>query len=150
MLVRLPAADARIIGRGVVVLVLVIALGVAAVENQLNHLTARSDFVQVLNLRRDGGYYHAYFFGQSWGLRAIYPVGALASDGDSLTVAVAGRQITVPTAVRIELAGIVYWLDLWRGQFVAAALRTKRDLTGYWDQVRPFLRGLADAVKGRG
>jgi hypothetical protein len=148
MLLGLSAADTRVIGRGIAILCVAIAVGVVAVDNQLNRLTARHEFGQVLNVRREAsGYYRAYIFGQSWGVRAVYPVGSITSGGDALTLEVGGRRLTVPTAVRVELDRAVFWLEVWRRQFVAAAVRTKQELGAYWDELRPLVRELMDAVK---
>ena len=147
MLLGLSAADARVISRGIAILCIAIAVGVVAVDNQLNRLTARYEFGQALNIRREAsGYYRAYFFGQSWGVRAVYPVGSITG-GDALTLAVGGWRLTAPTVVRLELDRAVYWLEVWRRQFVAAAVMTKRELAGYWEELRPFVRELVDAVK---
>ncbi len=148
MLLGLPATDARVISRGITILVLAIVVGVVAVDNQLNRLTERHEFGQALNVRREAsGYYRAYVFGQSWGIRAVYPVGTIKSGGDAFTLEVGGRRLTVPTVVRMELDRAAYWLEVWRRQFVAAAVRTKRELAGYWDELRPLVRELIDAVK---
>ncbi|MDT8901973.1 hypothetical protein [Anaeroselena agilis] len=148
MLLGLSAADARTISRGILILVFAIAAGVVVADNQLNRLTARHEFGQALNVRREAsGYYRAYVLGQSWGVRAVYPVGSISANGDSLSLEVAGRRLTVPTVVRVELDRAVYWLVVWRGQFVAAAVRTKRELAGYWGELRPLVRELMDAVK---
>lgn len=148
MLLGLSTADTRVISRGIAVLCVAIVVGVVAVDNQLNRLTARHEFGQVLNIRREAsGYYRAYVFGQSWGVRAVYPVGSITTGGDVLALEVSGRRLTVPTAVRVELDRVVYWLEVWRRQFVAAAVRTKRELAGYWGELRPLVRELMDAVK---
>jgi hypothetical protein len=148
MLTGLSAADTRLVGRGIVVLCVAIAVGVAAVDNQLNRLTARHDFGQALNIRREeSGHYRAYVLGHSWGVRAVYQVGRVAYAGDSLTFEAAGRKLTVPTAARMELGRAAHWLGVWRSQFVAAARDTKRELMVYWDGLRPYIRGLIDAVK---
>ncbi|MDR7867276.1 MAG: hypothetical protein RIN56_10700 [Sporomusaceae bacterium] len=148
MLLGLSAADTRVISRGIAILCVAIAVGVVAVDNQLNRLTARHEFGQALNIRREAsGYYRAYFFGQSWGVRAVYPVGSITGGGDALTLEVGGRRLTAPTAVRVEFNRAVYWLEVWRRQFVAAAVMTKRELAGYWEELRPLVRELVDAVK---
>lgn len=148
MFLGLSAADTRVISRGIAILCFAIAVGVVAVDNQLNRLTARHEFGQALNIRREAsGYYRAYVFGQSWGVRAVYPVGSITNSSDALTLEVGGRRLTVPTAVRLELDRAAYWLEVWRRQFVTAAVRTKRELAAYWDELRPHVRELMDAVK---
>ncbi len=148
MLLRLSAADARVISRGIAVLCVAIAVGVVAVDNQMNRLTARHEFGQVLNVRREAsGYYRAYVFGQSWGVRAVYPVGSITNSDGAITLEVGGRRLTVPTAARVELDRAAYWLEVWRGQFVSAAVRTKLELAAYWDELRRLVRGLMDEVK---
>lgn len=148
MILSLSSADMRQVGRGLLMLAVAIVIGVVAVDNQLSRLTARHDFGQVLNIRRDeAGYYHAYVFGQSCEVKAAYPVGTVTGGAGALTVAVAGHKLTVPTAARFELGEAAYWLEVWRRQFVAAALRTKQELAVYGEELRPLVRGLIDAVK---
>ncbi len=148
MLLSLSAADARVISRGLVVLAVAVAVGVAAADNQINRLTARNEVAQGLAVRRDAaGYYHAYLFGQGWTMKAAYPVGTITGGDGKLTVAAAGRSVTVPTVVRVELAEAEYWLGVWRRQFVAAALRTRAELNVYMEELRPLVRKIIDAVK---
>ncbi len=148
MLHGLSAADTRQVGRGLLALAVAIVIGVVAVDNQLSRLTARQDFGQVLNVRRDGDcYYHVRVFGQSWGGKAAYTAGKVKNGDGVLTVAVAGRELAVPLNARFELDGVVYWLEVWRRQFVAAALRTKQELAAYGEELRPVIRGLIDAVR---
>ncbi len=148
MLQELSAADTRRVGRGLLVLAAAIVIGVVAVDNQLSRLTARHDFGRVLSVSRDQAcYYRAYLFGQGWEGKAAYRVGTVNSGDGSLTVTAAGHRLTVPTAARIELGEALRWLEVWRQQFVAAALRTKRELAAYGEELRPLIRGLIDAVK---
>jgi hypothetical protein len=148
VLLSISSADARVIGRGLAVLALAVAVGVAAADSQLNRLTARSDFSQALAVRRDAaGYYRAYLLGQSWAMRAAYPLGTVAGGNGKLTVAVAGRSVTVSTVARVELAEAEYWLGVWRRQFVAAAMGMRAELAGYAEELRPLVRKIIDAVK---
>ncbi|HWQ61991.1 MAG TPA: hypothetical protein VN521_06745 [Negativicutes bacterium] len=148
MLSSLSSADTRQVGRGLLIFAVAIVIGVVAVDNQLSRLTARHDFGQVLNIRRDeAGYYHAYAFGQSCEVKAAYPVGTVTGGDGALTVAVAGHKLIVPTAARFELGEVVYWLEVWRRQFVAAALRTKQELAVYGEELRPIIRNIVDGIK---
>lgn len=147
-MLSMAAADRRILRRGLAVLVFVIAAGVTVVETQMNHLTQRREFAQVLNLRREtSGYYRAYLFGQSWGVRAIYPLGTIANNGRSVTLALGGGRITVPTVLAVDIDRTVYWLEVWRRQFVSEAFKTKEELAVLLEQLRPLFRKLADEVR---
>lgn len=148
VLLRLSSADARILGRGLVILLVVIVTGVAAAERQINNLTRRHDYVQSFNIRRDGENYTACVLGGSLSVPAVYPLAALSNTGRSLTVSAAGTAVTVPTVVTLDAARGGYWLAMWRGQFVAAAYATKQQLAGYCLQLRLFLREMA-GISGR-
>jgi hypothetical protein len=58
-----------------------------------------------------------------------------------------GRKLAVPTATRIKLDRAEYWSGGVALQFAAAARETKRELTAYWDGLRPYIRELINAVK---
>jgi hypothetical protein len=148
MLLGLSAADARVMSRGIVIFTVAVIVGVVAADNQVNCLTARNDFGQALNIRREtDGFYRAYVFGQNWGLKTVYPVGAITSGDDALTVTVSGQRLTVPTAARFNLERTIYWLDVWRRQFVAAAWRTRQELAGYREQLQPFIHYIIGVLK---
>ncbi len=148
MLYGLSAADTRQVGRGLLLLAVAIAVGVVAVDNQLGRLTARPDFGRVLNISRDeAGYYHAHVLGQLWEVKGTYPVGEVENAAGSLTVTVDGHRLTVPVAARFNLDGAVFWLEVWRRQFVAAALRTKRELAACGEELRPYVRGVIDGLR---
>ncbi|MDR3588564.1 MAG: hypothetical protein P4N41_02775 [Negativicutes bacterium] len=152
MLLRLASADAVVLARGLAALLVVIILGVAVTENQLNNLTERQEFAQALNIRRDEavGVYAAYVLGNSYTLRALYPIAGLSSTNNSLTVTAGGKRLTVPTALYADLGQAEYWLVLWRQQFVSEALKTRQALDRYLEQLRPLIRDMVDSIKKKG
>jgi len=151
MLLRLASSDALMMGRGLAALLVVILLGVVITENQLNNLTERQEFEQALNVRRDesAGVYAAYFLGNSYKLKALYPVARLSNTDNSLTVTAGKKQLTIPTVLYADLGQAEYWLALWRRQFVSEALKTRQALDKSFDQLRPLIRDMVDSIKGK-
>lgn len=147
MLLGLPARDVRVIVRGLAALILAVAVGVTAVEHQLNQLTGSGEVVGILNLGRDdGGRYHACVFGHSAAVRAVYPIGRIAGDARSVTVEAAGVAVTLPTCFSVDCSPAAYWLREWRRQFVAAALATKKEIARYAEEIAPLLRRAAGGI----
>lgn len=149
MLLRLASSDMRILGRGIMVLVSIITIGVVTTERQLNDMTRRQEFVQAINVRRDeaAGLYGVYFLGNSRQIRAVYPVAGIANAGRSLTLTADGRTISLPTVVYFDLKPVAYWLNLWRIQFMAEAHKTKQQLNEYLTELKPLIRQMINSVK---
>lgn len=149
MLLRMAASDMRVLGRGVMALVLIIAVGVVTTERQLNDMTRQQDFVQALNIRRDeaNGLYGVYFLGSSGQIRAIYPVAGIGNTASTLTLAANGRTIALPTVLYFDLRQAAYWLNVWQLQFMNEAHRTKQKLNNYLIEIKPFIRQITDSVK---
>ncbi|SDF74913.1 hypothetical protein [Sporolituus thermophilus] len=139
MLVRLSLADAKVILRGLLVMLAVIIAGVSAAEYQMNNMTQHRNFVQVVNVRRENGGYGVYLFGQAAKFSALYPVGKIKSTGGEIIFEYNSTRLTLPTVVYLDLNETVYWLKTWRDQFVAEAIKTKRDLEKYAATLRPYL-----------
>jgi hypothetical protein len=146
---RLAAADMFVLGRGFIALAMVVLLGVATAEYQMNDMTQRQSFVQVANIRRDeiAGVYSAYLLGSSYRLKAIYPVAGIRNTPQSVTLEAAGMRLTVPTVVSFDLQKMNYWLALWRRQFVSEAFETKRQLENYLLMLRPMLQEIINQIK---
>lgn len=148
-MLRMAMVDVFILGRGFVALMVIVLLGVAAAENQLNDLTQRQDFVQVANIRRDevDGVYSAYLLGSSYHVRTIYPVASISNTPHSFTLEVAGTRLTVPTVLCFDLQKANYWLALWHQQFVTEAFKTKQELESYLLLFRPIFQDFIKQIK---
>lgn len=148
MLLSMAAADRRILRRGLAILAVIVVAGVTVVETQMNRLTQRQEFSQTLGLRREAdGYWRAYALGAGIGLRAVYPVGTIASSDNSLTIGLGGRTVTLPTVLSMNIDWPLYWLEVWRRQFIAEAIKTKEELAALREQLRPLLRKLAEDIR---
>lgn len=148
MLLSLAAADRRILQRGLAILAVIVIAGVTVVETQMNRLTLRQEFVQVASLRRDAdGYWRAYAFGASAGVRAVYPLGTITSTDRTLTAGVNGRSVTMPTVLYMNIDRPLYWLEVWRRQFVTEAFKTREELAVLLSELRPFLKKLAEDAR---
>jgi hypothetical protein len=148
MFVRLTRNDAVVVSRGLLALAIIIVLGVAAAESQLNTLTEQSEFVKAFNIRQEAaGAYTAYMFGQQRSVSSAVTVGTIANAGSTLLIGVGGHNLAVPTATTLDLSDVVltakHWLDLWYGQFIAEAWRTKQELAEIAAFVTPYLKSLS-------
>jgi hypothetical protein len=148
MLLSLAAADRRNLRRGLALLAVIVVAGVIIVETQLNRLTQRQEFAQALGLRREAdGCWRAYALGASAGMQAVYPVGIIASTDRSLTIGLTGRSVTLPTLLSMNIDRPLYWLEVWRRQFVTEAFKTKEELEALIGQLRPLIRKMAEDVR---
>ena len=124
MLVWLEKSDALIIGRGLLTLALIIVFGVAAAESQLLELTQQHDFVQVFNIQQPtAGVYRAYVFGKQLNFNSAVTAGAITSAGRDVIIGIGDRQLTIPTAITVDITEEInvaqYWCRLWYNQFLA-------------------------------
>jgi hypothetical protein len=133
--------------RGLAVLAAVVVAGVTVVDAQMNELTQRQEYGQVLNVHRDGaGYYRIAVLGASAAFRAAYPVGTIAGGERSLTIGVGGTSVTVPTVLTVDSGRTLFWLEVWRRQFVDEAFKTKEEMAVLLGEMRPLLRKIADVI----
>lgn len=139
MLVRLSVADAKVILRGLLVMLAVIIAGVSAAEYQMNNMTQQRNFVQAVNIRREHGGYEVYLFGQVTNFSALYPLGKIKTAGGDVIFEYNSTRLALPTVVYLDLNKVVYWLKIWRNQFIDEAIKTKRDLERYIAMLRPYL-----------
>ncbi len=142
MFVRLAASDAWVICRGLVIFLVVVILGVAVAENQINSLTQQQDCVQVFNIRHgQTGIYTAYVLGNSYSASLVYQVAQVITNDKAIIVEVAGHSFAIPTYVYIDSSKIIIQLNLWVKQFVEEAFRTKHTLEDYMREIRQQIAG---------
>lgn len=134
-------------------LMLVVTIGIVAVDRQINSLTQKQEFSQILNLRRNPSEgYQVYLFGERYSLGGVFPVARIENEGDFLSVTAGGVSIRLPVRIRIEYTRALEWLHIWGRQFREEAEKTGaslgkqgknafEDLKGYLRQLRSLLRG---------
>ena len=129
MFIRQTSTDVQMICRGLMVLVVVIILGVTCAEKQLNSLTERQDFVEVLNIRHDKmGLYSVYVLGDGFSFSAVYPIAKISNNDRQIILEVTGQKLVIPTCIYIDSEKIVASLNVWFKQFVMEAFKTKHSL----------------------
>lgn len=125
-------AEATVVLRGLLVLMLLIVAGVNTAELQMNGLTRRQEIVQAFNVRQqDRGYYAFYLFGSSYLVQSNYPLAAINNTDAEIVVAAGTRQWEIPIRLYIDAAPAFVLLDLWSRQFSEEAVRTKVQLHAY-------------------
>lgn len=126
MFCPLEYRDSIFIFRGLVILVVVVILGVAVTEQQLNSLTQRQDFVSVFNITYDqSGIYSFYILGASYQMRAVYPVGEIINGDKAITIKTINHEIIIPTYIEIDCKKELILLDLWAKFLVKEAFKFK-------------------------
>lgn len=138
MFQRVTAKELKLIIRGVLVLLTIVALGVGVAEHQLTALTQRPVQERFFYIgRNDDHIYSAYAFGYGLTFGSMYPIGTLSLTQRSVRVTIADYTITVPTKIEIDGAKVWYWLAVWKQQFVTEAITAKKTADEYWRQVKP-------------
>jgi len=135
MFINLSKPDILMISRGLVVLVVVIMVGVAAAETQLNSLTHQHEFAQSFCVRRDRqGVYSAYIFGNGGSVSAVYQIAEISNKRE-IIVDAAGYRVIIPTRFTLDYKEVLTLIKLWYKQFITEALNTKRTLERYMTEV---------------
>jgi hypothetical protein len=135
----MPSEEVIVLTRGFIAMLIFIVLGVAAAEHQLNDMTMQSPYVRSFNVRRDSGGYSAHVLGNGININGQFPVGSVYNTAKAITFQSGGNRITIPTVLYFNIERPIYWLNLWYGQFMEEAYRTKENLTGYMRDLKPFL-----------
>lgn len=132
MFIRPVSSEILAIGKGLLILTIVILVGVSVAEKQLNTLTQRQDCVQVLNVKRDlNSAYSFYAFGESFNIRAIYPVVRILNNDDSIMIEAAGQKVEIPTYINIDSSKAANMYNVWHRQFMDEAFKCKSDFERY-------------------
>jgi len=131
MIERKTTADFFVLCRGFIALVLIIVIGVYAAGNQLNRLTGRQDFSDLLNIRQEapGGPYLVCALGTGYQFRSLYSVASVSNTDDSLSVKVAGRYFTMPTVIYTDLNKVL--AGTWQDKLIARGLIVRQALEKY-------------------
>lgn len=132
---------------------LVVTIGIVAVDRQINSLTQKQEFSQILNLRRipaEG--YQVYLFGERYSLGGVFPVARIENEGDFFTVTAGSVSVRLPVRIHINYMRAAEWLRIWGRQFSEEAEKTGAslyakgktafaDLKDYLYKARSLLRG---------
>jgi len=143
---RTEDADFLLLCRGFVALVLIVVLGVVAAESQLDRLTGRQDFGELLNVRREAiaGVYSLYLLGTGYQLKSLYSVAEVSNTDHSLSVKVAGSNFTVPTVFYVDLDG--FFAEGWKDKLVVRVLSSRQVLGEYLAPYSTKLRNFVNSI----
>lgn len=105
--------DVLMIGRGLLILVVVIALGLSAAEQQLNTLTQRQEYVRILAANRNNeGVYTLEVLGTSYRVSAMYEVAEIRNQENSVNILTPFATWIIPKYLYIDCHKELAWLVL--------------------------------------
>lgn len=147
MEVKINDGNMKVIGRGLLLLLTIIVVGVMAAETQLNNLTKRSDFVQFLNVRRTFDSYCFYVFGSSYKLSAMKYLGGLSNTDTDITYQTDDKKFVIPTKMAIEADAVWQWAVLERQHVVSELQNQKKVMYYYSEKLRSYLHDIVYKIK---
>lgn len=112
MFCRLAYSDTMVIGRGLLILVVAIMLGIIATEQQLNSLTEREDHTYVFNMNRNNdGIYNLEVLGASYKVSAMYKVAEIMNQENHLRIKTSFYTLTIPKYIYFDCREGIAWLS---------------------------------------
>lgn len=148
---QVKPGDLRVITRGLIVLAAIVVIGVGVAEHQLNTLTQRPEQERFFYIGRSREHvYSAYVFGHGVSLENIYPLGTVERSAQSVRLHIGGHSLVIPTKIEINGLRALYWLDIWRGQFVEEAFRVRKKVAEYWTQCKPYIENGLQTLQTEG
>lgn len=127
MFCPLEYQDTRIVLRGIVVLVVVVILGIAVTQEQLNSLTQRQEYIATVAIPYDqSGIYSFYLLGVNYDVRAVYPIGQIINGDQAVFIKAMNCTLTIPTYIEIDCKKELAELDLWAKLLVKEAVKCKQ------------------------
>ncbi len=103
--------DVLMIIRGLIILVVVIALGLSVAEQQLNTLTQRQEFVRIFDISRNReGVYTMEVLGSDCSISAVYAIAEIKNQDASVTIKTPLITWTVPKYLYIDCRKELAWL----------------------------------------
>lgn len=115
----------KMLGQGIILLLVIIIIGVMAAETQLNHLTKRAEFAQFMNVRHTTDHYCFYVFGNRYQISAMQYIGAISNTDSQFIYQSGTKKFIIPTKLAISLDDIF-----------AAAIKGKKLLLFYYQQLQ--------------
>jgi hypothetical protein len=101
------------IGRGLLILIAAITLGLSVAEQQLNTLTQRQEFVQILAMNRNNeSVYTLEILGSSYRVSAVYEVAEIRNQDKSVSIYTPFATWIIPKYLYIDCHEELAWLDL--------------------------------------
>ncbi len=111
MFCSLAYRDVLMIIRGLMILVVVIALGLSVAEQQLNTLTQRQEFVRIFDISRNReGVYTMEVLGSDCSISAVYAIAEIKNQDASVTIKTPLITWTVPKYLYIDCRKELAWL----------------------------------------
>ncbi|GMB00806.1 hypothetical protein [Pelosinus sp. IPA-1] len=113
MFCRLAYNDTMVIGRGLLILVVAIILGITATEQQLNSLTERENQAYVFNMNRSSeGVYNLEVLGTSYKVSAMYKVAEITNQENNLRIKTPYYTLAIPKYIYFDCRKGIAWLSL--------------------------------------
>lgn len=150
MFVRLSREEVTPLLKGIMMVVFLILLGIAAAEYQLNSLTLQHQEVQAFNISRRYGAYSFHLLGYKSTISVVYPLAMIEYNGKQIVVnsKEGHSSYAINTVLLLNASQIEYWLTRWGEQFVSEAYNTKRNLANSLHEVADYMIHLRQMLAG--
>jgi hypothetical protein len=136
MFCSLAYKDVVMIGRGLLLLIVVITLGLSVAEQQLSTLTLRQEFVRILAASRNNeGVYTLEVLDTSYSVSAMYKVGEIRNQDNSISILTPLAAWTIPKYLYFDCSKELTWLAL-QSEYVEQRVRQG------WEMINVYLRQL--------
>ncbi|SFL32103.1 hypothetical protein [Pelosinus propionicus] len=113
MFCSLAYRDVLMIVRGLMILVVVIALGLSVAEQQLNTLTQRQERMRIIDVSRNHeGVYTMEVFGSDCSISAMYTIAEIKNQDANINIKTPLVTWTIPKYLYIDCRKELAWLTL--------------------------------------
>jgi hypothetical protein len=144
MFALLSATDMRLIGRGLLVLLIIILMGTVAVQKQLYHLTQSPEYARAIAMRQEAdGSYRLLLLGRDYIVHSLYRIGSIATGEKGVSVEIAGVQGRFPRIYYVDgrrlfvtLASEFHEFEIWAGQVEQELRESGQYWRQRWDRCR--------------
>lgn len=126
MFIRLDPVDSSRIGRGFLIVLLVIIMGVSVAENQINSLTQNQEIGKAFNITNNKGIYSGYLLGYDYSTSFLWAIGKIYNNEQELVIEVKNFTFTIPLRMQFALADAAAMATEGRRKFVQESIDTKQ------------------------
>ncbi|EIW17193.1 MULTISPECIES: hypothetical protein [Pelosinus] len=138
MFCSLAYRDVLMIIRGLMILVVVIALGLSVAEQQLNTLTQRQEFVRIFDISRNReGVYTMEVLGSDCSISAVYAIAEIKNQDASVTIKTPLITWTVPKYLYIDCRKELAWLTS-KKKYLEKYLKQGWEITNVYPMTKPL------------
>jgi hypothetical protein len=136
MFCPLDYKDTLLIGRGLLILIVAIAVGVSVTEQQLNSLTEWQECIQIFDMSRENsGIYSLNILGYDYRLTAVIPVAEIVNQDMNIDIKTSAYTIYIPKIVNLDCRKELIWLTL-------QVKWLEKSIIEEWQKINVYIRQL--------